>query len=476
MMKVVRFVGEDTCSDAAYLAAVDDGKSAIVDSMTGDRNVTVQFTLNESPLLVEPDEHTRDFLDLAVAVYIADELINREDSSDRWTRDFDLLVPVFDPERWQRATSQFASTLSFLSQDRFAFNWVKRTALPEGTRHRQELPDGFDTVCLFSGGIDSLLGANRLLQEGQKVLLVGHQAEGATAKAQKDLYTMLASKYDDHVALIQCRVARSGNETHRHILPNKVEESHRPRSFLFLALALAIANAARIQSVFIPENGMIALNPPLQRSRAGAHATRTAHPIFLARLINSLRVADVFAGEIRNPFLYVSKTDMLRELDPSLVDLVKRSVSCSHPLRYQDEGVHHCGYCVPCLHRRAAMMVCGLDDSDDYAFDVLLGTPSRVRGKEFTSYLQLNAKALFPFARLMTTASDVELHSRVLSHGYFPASVGETIGLETVQTYQPWAEMIRRWATDLVNEFETRLSDEMKERLGFSRCPERRVI
>ncbi len=475
-MKVVRFVGEEACTDAAYVAAVDYEGSAVVDSMTGDRNVTVQFMLNGGPLLVEPDEHTRDFLDLAVAVYIADELIKREDSLNRWTRDFDLLVPVFDPGKWQQATTRLASTLNFLSQDRFEFTWIKRAAMPEGIRHRQELPVGFDAVCLFSGGIDSLLGANRLLQEGRKVLLVGHQAEGATAKAQKDLYTMLASQFDDHVALIQCRVARSGNETHRHILPKKVEESHRPRSFLFLALALTVANAARIQSIFVPENGMIALNPPLQRSRAGAHATRTAHPIFLTRLIDSLRAADVFEGEIRNPFLYMSKMDMLRELDPTLIDLVKRSVSCSHPLRYQDEGVHHCGYCVPCLHRRAAMMVCGLDDSDDYAFNVLLGTPSRLRGKEFTPYLQLNAKALFPFARRMTTASDVELHSRVLSHGYFPASVGERIGLETVQTYQPWAEMIRRWAIDLIAEFETRLSDDMKAQLGFSASPGERVL
>jgi len=122
------------------------------------------------------------------------------------------------------------------------------------------------------------------------------------------------------------------------------------------------------------------------------------------------------------------------------------------------------------------MMVCGLDDSDDYAFNVLLGTPSRLRGKEFTPYLQLNAKALFPFARRMTTASDVELHSRVLSHGYFPASVGERIGLETVQTYQPWAEMIRRWAIDLIAEFETRLSDDMKAQLGFSASPGERVL
>jgi 7-cyano-7-deazaguanine synthase in queuosine biosynthesis len=466
-MNIVRFVGKEACSAALYNAAINNNSFGVIDNLTGDRNVSVQFTLNGSPLLLEPDERTQDFMDLAVAIYIADELIKREDTLDRWTRDFDFLVPVCEPEIWCHATPHLASTLNFLSQDRFKFNWVKRTALPSGRRHRQGLPHGFDTVCLFSGGIDSLLGAHHLLAEGRQVLLVGHQAEGTTAKAQKDLFEMLADEFGDQAALIQCHVARSGNRTHRYALPNKVEESHRPRSFLFLALAVAIAKAAGIQSVFIPENGMIALNPPLQRSRVGTHSTRTAHPIYLTRLLDFLHAAEVFDGEIRNPFLYLSKTDMLRNLDPNLFNLVQRSVSCSHALRYQDEGVRHCGYCVPCLHRRAAMMICGLDVSDDYAFDIFSGAPSRICGKEFSRHLQLDAKALLPFARSMATASDLELQKCVLSHGYFPPSVGEKIGLRAEDTYQSWAEMIRRWANDLVAEFELRISSEMKLQLGF---------
>jgi 7-cyano-7-deazaguanine synthase in queuosine biosynthesis len=467
-MKFLRYIGEESCKDNRYAAALADESVSVVDSLTGDRNVTVSFRLNGHPMRIEPDDETRDFMDIAVAVYIADELVKREHADDRWTRDFQLMVPVSKPHNWQTATPSLVSTLKFLSQDRFSFEWLERTELPEGRRHRHTLPDGFDTVCLFSGGIDSLLGADRLLADGKKVLLVGHQAEPTTAKAQKDLFQMLSRKYSDRVALIQCRVARSGNETHRHALPEKIEDSHRPRSFLFLALAVTIAKTAGINSVFIPENGLIALNPPLQRSRAGSHSTRTVHPIYLQRLLQTLNSSGVYGGEIRNPFLYLSKTDMLRNLDPSLIDAVKRSVSCSHPNQYKDEQVSHCGYCVPCLHRRAAMMTCGLDDPDTYAFDVLAGTPSRICGKRLTAYKQLDAKALVPFAKRMSIATDVELQSRVLSQGYFPARVGELIGPEVADSYRPWADMLRRWATELVTEFEARTSNEMKRQLGFT--------
>src|SRR5262249_34675144 len=151
----------------------------------------------------------------------------------------------------------------------------------------------------------------------------------------------------------QCRVARSKNVKPAFVLPPKVEDSHRPRSFLFLSLAVAIARVTNITHVYIPENGLIALNPPLQVSRIGSHSTRTAHPVFLTRFLKFLRSANLFEGTIQNPFLYLSKTDMLRGLDPSLIPLVTRSVSCSHPSRYHDEGVRHCGYCVPCMYRRA---------------------------------------------------------------------------------------------------------------------------
>ena len=61
--------------------------------------------------------------------------------------------------------------------------------------------------------------------------------------------------------------------------------------------------------------------------------------------------------------------DLLRRLAPL-------SVSCSHPeaARYvlRDQG--NCGYCFPCLIRRASMAHVGWDSADGYAWDALDGS------------------------------------------------------------------------------------------------------
>jgi hypothetical protein len=56
-----------------------------------------------------------------------------------------------------------------------------------------------------------------------------------------------------------------------------------------------------------------------------------------------------------------------------LRDLSFLSVSCSHPevARYARRPQGNCGYCFPCLIRRAAMARAGWDNADDYSWDAL---------------------------------------------------------------------------------------------------------
>lgn len=466
-MRIIRFVGEDGCLDAGYRdhLAVED--TAVIDTFSVDRNVTVDFKLDGRWLRLPIVDEVRDLVDLAVSVYVADELVARADEDDEWTREFDVLIPVREPVRWQAGDRSLAAALEFLSGDRYRFTWPERSALPTGRRHRAHLGRRWDAACLFSGGIDSLLGAYQLLSEGRRILLVGHQADPVTASAQSVLARELARMFPGQSALIQCRAARARRTDPTYCLPPKVEETHRPRSFLFLALAVAVARATHIEEIYMPENGMIALNPPAQISRVGTHSTRTAHPIYLTRFLQFLRDAEIYTGMIRNPFLYVSKTDMLRGLTPALIPLVQRSVSCSHPSRYQDEGVRHCGYCVPCMHRRAAMMVCGLDRNGDYAFDVCTGRPSRVKRRPLNLYKQADPRAVTALARRVQRASDMKLHMLILSHGHFSPSVGEVIGPKGTADYAPWMSMMRRWANDYLAEFEGRSLPAMQTALGL---------
>lgn len=455
-MRILRFVGLRGCDGNAYREAVASGDRVVIDTLRKGGNVTLRFKIDDHPLQVVPDATTRDFLDLAVSVYIADEVSARKYAPDGWNRDFDFIFPVKEPSRWDASTGLITATLAKLSGDDFKFTWPERSALPLIGRHRRGIPRNYDTVCLFSGGIDSLLGAHNLISQGKKVLLVGHQADPTAASAQKTLAGAILKNYPGKVHLIQCRVARSTISRPRFSLPEKIEETHRPRSLLFLAIAITVARAAKIDELYIPENGLIALNSPLQVSRIGALSTRTAHPAFLGLFLDSVSRVGAYQGAIRNPFLYESKTDMLRALDPALKAAVLRSVSCARPSRYKDKKVRHCGYCVPCIYRRVALMAADLDSPQDYAYDVFRGLSG------LTKLKQADFRALVDFAGRVVSTNDTGRDLMVLAHGWFPPDIGGRIGPYAVTDHTPWSGMMLRWAEDFLDRVDRLSSPETK--------------
>lgn len=461
-MRAVRFVGK-SCVDPAYTAELTSDNVAIIDTLSNG-NVTIRFEIDGKPMRFSPAAPARDLLDLAAAVYIVDEINERAASPDYWSRSFGVVFPVDDPSAWNAGGTALQDALHQLSGDTFEFTWPKRGAIQRiGKRSRAGLVAGYDAVCLFSGGIDSLLGAIKLLEEGKRVYLVGHQAEGITSKAQKDLFALLSARYP-RVHLIQARVARSLAANPRHRLPDKVEDSHRPRSFLFLGLAVAVAITAKVNYLALPENGLIALNAPLQRSRMGTLSTRTAHPLFVDRFREFLADAALYTGTIENPFLYKSKTDMLRDLDEEFRLMFERSVSCAHAgdVRWIGKpGVRHCGYCVPCIYRRAAMIERGWDDPDDYGYDVFNDLSA------LTTHKQADFRALFGFANRVVAATRAETDLMVLSHGVFAPDIGGRIGPSPAKDYSPWSEMLLRWSRDYLDKVQKLSSSSTKQILGI---------
>ena len=455
-MKLIRFVGRKACASEEYSEAIATKSRVVLDSLPSGGNIILRFKLNDRPLSVVPHAHTRDMIDLAVAVYIADELVPCEKTRDGWTRDFDYHMPVKNPSAWESCTGKLRRTLMHLSGDSNTFTWAERSNLPLIGKHRAGVPRGFDAVCLFSGGIDSLLGAYRLISEGKKVLLVGHQADGTTADAQKKLANILRQHFPTRTALIQCRVSRSSIDEPRFPLPDKVEETHRPRSFLFLALAVAIANAARVKEIYIPENGLIALNSPLQISRVGSLSTRTAHPVFLSNFLDLIKSVGVYDGTIKNPFMYESKTDMIRDLEAPLRDLVLKSISCARPSRYKEKKVNHCGYCVPCIYRRIAMMEGNLDRASDYAFDVFTAFTS------LSEHTQADFRALVGFAKRIVSSTPLGRDILVLAHGPFSPKIGGLVGPHASDDFSPWSGMMLRWAEDFLEKVAKRANAETR--------------
>jgi hypothetical protein len=307
-----------------------------------------------------PTEIAVDLLILAAHVQAADIKISRAtESQDGWTREIRLVVPVSDPALWRTTTVLLERLLNFLTGDRWSMGFRARPSSFAQTvpdRPAQMIGPGFDSLALFSGGLDSLIGAIDSLHLGQTPLLISHAGDGATSEAQNKIFGGLKSRYRKrNFNRMRVWMDFRGWKV-RGVEP---EKTTRGRSFLFMAMgAFAGSGMSGNFTLRVPENGLIALNVPLDPLRVGAFSTRTTHPFYIARW-NELLHALGIPGSMENPYWDTTKGEMVAACADQglLTSLVTKSMSCASPTkgRWLGLGTQHCGYCLPCLIRRAAL-------------------------------------------------------------------------------------------------------------------------
>jgi len=210
---------------------------------------------------------------------------------------------------------------------------------------RIEPKAGEPNVCLFSGGIDSLCGALDLLaHEDKEVILVSHQSQPGTVRTQKSLVDALDRLYPRRVAHFKFECTLKGARAD--------EETQRSRSFLYTSVAYAIAWAYGQKRINVFENGVTSINLRRREDLANARASRTTHPQTMARMATLLSLIDGQPFEIALPYLFSTKTDVIRKLASVAEDLLASSVSCSRTVKKRDTT--HCGHCFQCIDRRIA--------------------------------------------------------------------------------------------------------------------------
>lgn len=324
---------------------------------------------------------TLDFLTIAAVVYGIDKAVSREThAEDDWTRDLNVTIPLSDPKIWRPVASALSDCVSFVTGDvwKIRFTESPRPLVQKRIRRRRIkfLPLAGDAAALFSGGLDSFVGAVDWLKKNRegKLLLVGHhdRAVKGPKADQLALVGLLKRRFPMRVDSLQLRVG----------LKEKGDEiSFRSRSFLFLAIACYAAEKLGPSCpIIVPENGAIALNPPLTSSRRGACSTRTAHPNFLRQVQTILEDVGL-DHSITNPYEFATKGELLSACKaPSILkEAYKTTVSCAksgHNYHWEHRTAKSCGRCVPCLLRRAALHAVGLDD-EQYGYNVV--APSMTR-------------------------------------------------------------------------------------------------
>jgi 7-cyano-7-deazaguanine synthase in queuosine biosynthesis len=339
---------------------------ATIDKPGSGHSVTQQALSEVFKEGLVPSETAIDLVNLAAMVYTADVRIWRGYGEDSWTRKIMLHFPVIQPDLWNAASPILRELLSFLTGDEWVLQFrekVPAEAVKVGERSLIQP----QAACLFSGGLDSFVGAIDLLATGANVALVGHYGN---KRDQSPVFESLRPSFEAQMLPFWF-----------YLVPPKmnkdqmVESTMRARSLLFLSLGTAVASAiAPGAPLFVPENGPISLNIPLTFGRAGTHSTRTTHPHTInlfRRLLTALGIDIVLC----TPYQFHTKGEMLRDCkdQTALKSGVHSTISCSSPQAGRFHGRplgQHCGYCVPCIIRRAALRVVGLD-CEPHHVDVL---------------------------------------------------------------------------------------------------------
>eukprot|EP00487_Bulimina_marginata_P006414 TRINITY_DN25939_c0_g1_i1.p1 TRINITY_DN25939_c0_g1~~TRINITY_DN25939_c0_g1_i1.p1 ORF type:complete len:156 (+),score=7.14 TRINITY_DN25939_c0_g1_i1:148-615(+) len=144
-----------------------------------------------------------------------------------------LHVPVTDEGMWNLVAAELSSLLNFLTGDQWQFTFEKTTmTMPKPKQSDQAKAKakslvGLNSVCLFSGGLDSAVGAIDILngESDLKPLLVSHAYRGDGAK-QEQIKTLLSAPFGEMSYSISPHIVKH--------LEGKTDISMRGRSFNFL--------------------------------------------------------------------------------------------------------------------------------------------------------------------------------------------------------------------------------------------------
>jgi hypothetical protein len=177
------------------------------------------------------------------------------------------------------------------------------------------------------------------------------------------------------------------------------------------------------------------------------------HPFYLDTLRLVLKELGL-GNKLVNPSAMKTKGECVtqcRDLE-LLSSLVPLSVSCSHGSRRQDwarKKATNCGYCVPCLFRRAALHAAKLDSGNDYGVNVC------------ADELTVDSAG--------ASADDLRAVTSALRHFDTAASIRKAItGVALVQPINDYVDLVQRGLNELRSWIEDSGSTKLRTAAGVS--------
>ena len=324
-----------------------------------------------------------DLLDVVMAVYAADRRSPRNfKGAAAGHRRISVRIGVRNPGLWSAAemVERLQDLLYWLSEDEWSLHFVQRLAAPSAAESENFLfpmaPRDPVTVSLFSGGLDSLAGlASHAEGSGGSRVLVSGYTNNRLRHQQRSQVDLVRAAWGHAEAF------EHTPEVHHVAVPfgilkpigHREEKSQRTRSLVFLTLGVVTALQGGTDTLWVYENGVGALNLPMNETQLGMDNSKGVHPRSLVLAEDLISMALEQSVRIRNPFLFSTKAQMCKALTNSgFADAVSYTVSCDgFPQRMHNQP-SQCGRCTSCILRRQSLQASGLARHDQgYRYDVL---------------------------------------------------------------------------------------------------------
>lgn len=320
------------------------------------------------PLCADGPPRVSDLLTIAAGVYTLDRLVRRnyQNATRGPSRILRVRARVSCPDFWTAQAPTLQQTLLTLSGDRWEFEFEQGEV-----RHWQSsFLEARDTVCLYSGGLDSLAGlASRLTEIPGSVTTVTMLHVGRQRERVEQHIAGLNTHFSKRIYPLFVRMAL--------INPpplDEQEQSQRCRGFIFAALGIAAAGALQAQRVEVYENGVGAINVPLMLGMSVAgRTTKGCHPRFMSQMSTLGSAVLDRPMSFALPHEFRTKAELVSALrSPDLRELAVQSFSCIHTSPRESGKPKHCGICPACIGRRQAFLAGGVeDDVSGYKIDLL---------------------------------------------------------------------------------------------------------
>jgi 7-cyano-7-deazaguanine synthase in queuosine biosynthesis len=315
-----------------------------------------------------------DTIDLAVAVHCADRLAVRGNKKRGWGRTLRLKVAVRFVSFWQSAPvrDSLFETLQFLAQDHWEISFEQKAMEYRASETQEHLFDPNNThlteVSLYSGGLDSFAGLARRISEmpNHHFLCISVTPNQRQRQRQREQLSFLRKEFGAKITHLPVRYCIRDAERHQQ------EFTRRTRGFLFALIGGVAALMAGGDTLRLYENGIGAINLPLDRSQIGIDNSRSVHPISLDMLSQLLSLVGGHGFVIKNECAYLTKAEMCSHPAVKRSSLeIANTFSCDgFPVRRRKFA--QCGFCTSCLLRRQALEAAALAgvDGDDYGCDL----------------------------------------------------------------------------------------------------------